>query len=426
MPASADRLVLRDGKTIEGEVITEDDKTVLVEVWVPPLSFYQKRISKPQIKTWVRPSREGAAYVTIPIFGTIGDDVTVDALRAGLQDARAAKPRYVILAIDSGGGSIAEMAGMLELLQEASKEFEIVAYVKSAHSAAAVIAMSCRHVFMRPGATIGATVPFRMTEDGPRDVDAKWRSIIEAEMRAAARRGGHADLLIRGMSEIDLELFLAEEDGKPSLRTSGPGKRIKSKGQILTLTSDEAAECGLARVAPSMTELGTQVCGGAWHEVSRRAWNTTVGTVAAQRQRTRDELWQQHQERRRQQLLRTQREAYARIKPELDTIEHRVAELVGKGVAAERAGAGLIASHNREIDQIEAERSRAIAQARQQRDPSAATARAIEVANGRAAAARQSLDLNLARLRADAEAAHVELLLLRDRQNQLLAAIPTD
>jgi len=243
MPASADRLVLRDGKTIEGEVITEDDKTVLVEVWVPPLSFYQKRISKPQIKTWVRPSREGAPYVTIPIFGTIGDDVTVDALRAGLQDARAAKPRYVILAIDSGGGSIAEMAGMLELLQEASKEFEIVAYVKSAHSAAAVIAMSCRHVFMRPGATIGATVPFRMTEDGPRDVDAKWRSIIEAEMRAAARRGGHADLLIRGMSEIDLELFLAEEDGKPSLRTSGPGKRIKSKGHFLF--------GGVSRVVPA-------------------------------------------------------------------------------------------------------------------------------------------------------------------------------
>ena len=419
LPASADWLVLRDGRTLEGEVVGEDDKTLTVETWGIGLSYTQ-RVAKAKVKTWYRPKRDGQPYVVIPISGTIGDDVTVEALAAGLREARAAKPKYVILAIDSGGGDVVEMAGMIEALREASKDVAIVAYVKRAHSAAAVIAMSCRHVYLRSDATIGATVPFRMTQDGPRDVDAKWRSVIEAEMRNATHRGGHPDMLIRGMSEIDLELFLAtDENGARSLRTSGPGKVVKAKGQILTLTADEAAECGFARVAPTMRELGAQLCGGAWHEVNRRAWNVTEGTVAARRRQALEAM-------RRQQLLAARAIAIARIKPELDVMERRIAELASKSAAAENAIPELNVSYHREVWQISVEHEQALAIARYQRDPNAAIARATEVTNARAAAARQALDATTTRLRAEAQAAKVEIVLLRERQNSLIATIPTD
>jgi ATP-dependent protease ClpP protease subunit len=448
--AHADRLILQDGRTIEGEVTGEDDNVVTIQVSGFESSLTQ-RISKSQIQTWYKPSREGQPYVVIPIFGGIGEDVTVDALRAGLAEARAAQPQYVILAIDSPGGNIGQMMDMIDALNDASKSMNIVAYVKTAYSAAAVIAMSCPQVYMKPGATIGATVPFRMTENGPADVDAKFRSVIEARMRAASEHAGHADLLIRGMSELDLEMYLANESGKPTLRTSGPGKLIKSKGQILTLTADEAVECGFARVAPTMIELGKQVCGGAWYEVNRKAYNTTIGTVAIQRQREREAV---------EQAKRSvaQRNAYAQVKPQLDSIERRMAELAARAVANQNAINDLNARCNLEIQQINAEYQQTVNNlppyvqprqpifdrnttstdlanynawlrenaAQQERQRNAAIARAAEIANNRASAARQYLQANIAPLQADAQAAQIELGILRDKQQQLLASVPND
>ena len=101
---------------------------------------------------------------------------------------------------------------------------------------------------------IGASVPWRPTENGPADVDAKFRSFIDATVRAQPRHGQHSDLLVRGMSELDLEIYLTQTDGKPTLSMSGPGKLIKSKGQILSMTASEAAECGLSQTT---TGVGT-------------------------------------------------------------------------------------------------------------------------------------------------------------------------
>jgi membrane-bound serine protease (ClpP class) len=131
------------------------------------------------------------------------------------------------LAIDSPGGDIGQMYGIVDLLIDASKDVQIVAYVKRAYSAAAVIAMCCNEIYVKPDAVIGACVPFHLAENGPEDVDAKFRSAFEAKIRASTAQGGHADLLIRGMSELDLQIYLATEDGKPVLRTSGRGSSSK-------------------------------------------------------------------------------------------------------------------------------------------------------------------------------------------------------
>lgn len=416
--AHADRIILQDGKLVEGEVIQEDDKSVTVETAGVGVSL-TRQIKKSKIKTWQKQLREGKPYVVVPVIGVIGDDITVDALRAGLAEARAARPQYVILEIDSPGGNVGQMMEMVEVLNDASRDLKIIAYVKSAYSAAAVIAMSCPQVYMKAGATIGATVAFRMTENGPTDVDAKFRSVVEARMRAANQHGSHADLLIRGMSESDLTLYLADKDGRLSLSTSGPGKLIKGKGQILTLTADEAVECGLAHVAPTMTDLGRQVCGGAWYEVNRRAFNTTIGTVARQKER---ELEAVEQSKR----LIARQNAISEIKPQWDNIERHVAELSARAVANGNAIADLTAKSNQELQQINIDYLRAVIDAKYQSDPKAAIARAIEVAQARASALRQYLQANVAKLQADGQAAQVEIGLMRAKQRQLLATIPTD
>ncbi len=416
--ANADRIVLKDGRTIEGTVSREDDKTLTVEIRRVGVSLITT-LSKSEVKTRDKPVREGQPYVVIPVHGAIGEDVTVDALRAGLAEARLAKPQYGILDIDSPGGDIAQMMDMLDLLNEASKDLKIIAYVKRAHSAAAVIAMSCSKIYMQSGATIGATVPFRMTKNGPADVDAKFRSVMEARMRAANQHGAHNDLLIRGMSDIDLELYLTDDNGKPTLRTSGPGKLIKSKGQILTLTTDEAVACGLAHAAPTMADLGKQVCGGTWYEVNRLAYDTTIATVAMQRQREREAI-------KKGQRLLARQKAIADIKPQLDDIERRVAQLAAKAVANDDEIARLTAKYDWELWAIERERQHAIELARYQTFPTEAIARAAEVANTRASAARQSLNAPVAQLRSESEAAKNEMALLAERQKRLLVTVPKE
>jgi ATP-dependent protease ClpP protease subunit len=417
--ARADRLVLHDGKTIEGEIVAESDSAVTVEVAAIGSSL-TTQVNKAQIKTWYKPVREGPPYVLIPIVGVIGDDVTADAVRAGLREALAAKPRYIVWAIDSPGGSIDTMMDIVDAIKGIPAGIEVIAYVKSAASAAAVIAMSCRQVYMLPGAVIGAAVPLQIVPGGlPADVDAKYRSFFEATIRAANEHGQHADLLIRGMSETDLEIYLSQVDGKPVLSTTGVGKRIKAKGQILSLTADEAAESGLAHPTTGMADVGKQVCGGPWYEVNRRAWNATIGTVAMQRQREREQL-------RRQQLLIAQRNAYTRIKPELDSIDTRLTALAAKAVAADNAIADLTAKCNRELVQIDADYQQALALARYQNDPNAWIAHAVEVRNTRASEARQYLQANVARLQSESDAARLEIRLLHDRQDQLLATVPSD
>src|SRR5439155_135348 len=176
-PARADRIVLNDGNVFDGDVKSEDAQKVTLEISSADSALVlTKQIGKSNIKSWQRVARQGEPYVVLPLRGAIGEDVTADALRAGLDQARAANPKFVILAIDSPGGSIAEMAQMTDLIIDASKDMQIIAYVKSAYSAAAVIAMCCRQVYMKPEGVIGAAVPFRLTENGPADVDAKFRS----------------------------------------------------------------------------------------------------------------------------------------------------------------------------------------------------------------------------------------------------------
>jgi hypothetical protein len=336
--------------------------------------------------------------------------VTVEGLAAGLAAAREAKAKYVVLAVDSPGGSVEEMAGIIDLIAGASKDVEIVAYVKNAQSAAAVIAMTCGRVYARADAVIGAAVPFRMTENGPVDVDAKFRSIIEAKMRAATAHGGHADLLVRGMAEMGLEIYLTEEDGRPVLRTTGPGKRIKSRGQILSLTGKEAEACGLAHVAGDMDEVGRLVAGGAWHEPNRRAWNAVVGNVAGRREQARYE----HE---RGQRALAGRYAVAELDQRINALLARAAQIVEEIPALKARAQG-------EIRQVDSEYTDAMGRAPGQKRPQDAMFQASTSASERVREIKRAYEAEVTRLQAEGRAAVAEAERLRREQKELIATLP--
>ena len=392
--AAGDRVVLTSGRTVEGQVVAEDEVAVTVRIEVGSSTLTQ-RYGRSQVRLIERAATVQATYVTLPVVGEIGTDVTAAALRAGFNEARGSRPRYVVLAIDSPGGQVREMAAIVDLIGEMSKEVQVVALVKNAHSAAAVIAMTCPKIYMVPGSTIGATVPFRITEKGPADVDAKMRSIIAAMMRAATATGGHADLLIRGMSEMDLEIYLAtdEQTGAPLLRTTGPGKLIKAKGQILTLTADEATECGLATRAANLAEVGKRVVGdGPWVEGPRRPWQLVTGHVALAK-------WRAEQR-------------FADLKSRYDTATGSLRDLALKHYAA--------------VEQIESDYGHAMREAQLQRNPQPAAAKAKTTRDARVAEAQKAFHAAASQLDAERKSAVTEARQLAAEHPELVTQLPRD
>src|SRR5580765_1745729 len=83
----ADQIVLKNGRTLTGEVASEDDQSVTLEVTGPGMTFTQ-RVKKAQIATWNRPAQVGPAYVLVPVVGDIGSDCTAVTMKVALDAAR--------------------------------------------------------------------------------------------------------------------------------------------------------------------------------------------------------------------------------------------------------------------------------------------------------------------------------------------------
>lgn len=415
--ARGDRLVLADGRTLDGEIHEEDHQAITVEIRING-SILRQRILKSQITTWYKRPTEGVPYVTLPINGVIGEGITPAALRAGFGEARASGAKVVILAINSPGGSVAAMTEMVDDILAESRRTQVIAYVKQAYSAAAVIAMACRQVYMTPEGSIGAVVPFRMTDNGPVEVDAKFRSAFQAKIRATAAMAEHADLIIRGMSELDLEIFLENEDDKPVLRTIGNGRRIKSRGQILSLTAREAEECGLSKVAGQMSDLGTMVVGGPWHEVNRRAWNAVVDSVTASRQR-------EQAEQLRNQRLTERSAAIKRVKPQFDALTTQLTKANARFLAGKLELDNIDAQYKADTDRVQQIYELQMAEA-QNRSNSAAINQATYSRDSRLAALKKKYDNSISAPRSQTTAAALEVVTLEARLKQLLASVPEE
>lgn len=280
--ARADHIVFRDGHTLDGTVTDQDAKTMTVQTdgsaTTQPSS---QQIDKSQIKSVNGIAHDGPSYVLLPVEGVIGIDISGNAFQTGLEQALQMQPQIIVIFIDSDGGSISELEKMEDALAEVPPGVRKIAYVKKAFSAAAVLAMSCQQIYIKPDGVIGAAVPFKFTDKGlPEDVDAKFRSAFAAKVRTWVGQAGHSDLFVRGMMDLNLQLYIRMEDGQLVISTGGPGRMIKSSGQILTMTAQEATDCGLTQIASKMADIGKQAVGGPWYPESKIPWHTVLDQAA--------------------------------------------------------------------------------------------------------------------------------------------------
>ncbi len=156
----------------------------------------------------------------------------VYVVRRGVKEAMEAKADVLVLDMDTHGGRVDVTEEIIGIINKFPGQ--TVTYVnKKAWSAGAFISFATQKIYMAPQSVIGAAAvvaasPTGGTQEIGGTVELKASSAISALVRANAEKNGHnpevADAMVKKTKELKID-----------------DKVINEKGQILTLTDQEAA-----------------------------------------------------------------------------------------------------------------------------------------------------------------------------------------
>lgn len=192
-----------------------------------------------------KPSSEGPVYI-LPIREDIMPPLTY-LVRRGVREAVSAEAQCLILDMQTNGGRVDITEEIIELISRFKGR--TITYVNDkAYSAGAFISVATQEIYMAPVSVIGAAAPILMAPGGgagemPDTVEVKMTSAISAKIRATAERNGHDPEVVEAMIDKSKELIR-------------DGEVLSERGQILTLTDNEAAKVSKETGKPLLS-LGT-------------------------------------------------------------------------------------------------------------------------------------------------------------------------
>ncbi len=177
------------------------------------------------------PAPEAKKVYVLPIRDDIMPPL-VYVVRRGVKEAMEAKADVLVLDMETNGGRVDVTEEIIGII--AKFPGQTVTFVnKKAFSAGAFISFATQKIYMAPQSVIGAAAPIMASPTGGAQeiggtMEAKTSSAISALVRANAEKNGHnpavADAMVKKTTELKLD-----------------DKVINEKGQILTLTDQEAA-----------------------------------------------------------------------------------------------------------------------------------------------------------------------------------------
>jgi membrane-bound serine protease (ClpP class) len=216
----------------------------------------------------IRPAAQEAAPVSerariIPIRGDIDPAMTA-FVRRETRKALGDNPGVIVFEIDTFGGRVDSALHIASFIM--SINARTVAWIHNGEasmgvswSAGALIALSCRDIYMASGTSIGAAAPVTIGPDGAsHTAEEKTVSAVRSQMAALAERNGHPVGVALAMVDFDVELWEVSAGGaiqaltaeeSETLEKSMTVERIKEiapKGKLLSLTAGEACRYGLA------------------------------------------------------------------------------------------------------------------------------------------------------------------------------------
>jgi membrane-bound serine protease (ClpP class) len=198
----------------------------------------------------------------IKITGVI-DSLQESYLVRQIDRARAAGAELLIFEIDSPGGELLASTDLAQTIAdlEASK-IRTVAYVpEQALSGAAIIALGCDEIYLRPEAQIGDAGPIEVRPGQPFErAPEKILSTLRATLKTLAERKGRPVALCEAMADASLKVFQGTDrkDGRiwylseaelaaaPDQWLPGPQVREANGELLLTVDGRRAHELLLA------------------------------------------------------------------------------------------------------------------------------------------------------------------------------------
>jgi len=233
---------------------------------------------------------DGCVYI-VPITGEVGHPCLAEGIQQAMAEAKTRKASVVVLRIDTPGGLVYVADQIIRILEDVTWA-PTVSWVKGdeskgALSAGAYLCLATKQIFMAPGTTIGAATPFSRTETGSVQVNEKFKSAFAARFRSLAQQLGHSSIIAHAMVDNSVSAAHVVVDGQSRIVTAEEADRIEAKhkndkhfkrkaivqaGQLLTLTSAEALDFGVAQgLADSKKELlqrldkeGTPIVEATW------------------------------------------------------------------------------------------------------------------------------------------------------------------
>ncbi len=163
----------------------------------------------------------------LPISGDI-DGSQAAFIQRGLRQAAEEGDTAVVITINTLGGRVDSALKIRDMLM--ASDVPTIAYVTSrAWSAGALIALSCRHIIMAPGSSIGAAEPIPNTE--------KNIAALKAEFSATAAQNGHNPGVAEAMVDKSQGYPDYAEPGKILALSDGQAKELNvSDGSADTLS----------------------------------------------------------------------------------------------------------------------------------------------------------------------------------------------
>jgi membrane-bound serine protease (ClpP class) len=163
----------------------------------------------------------------LAVFGVVENGLAPYVAR-GLREAAAAGAAAVYLDMDTPGGRIDAAERIADAVR--ASDVPVYAWVNPrAYSAGALIALSTRSIYMRPGAVLGAATPV----DGQgTKASEKMVSAMRGEFRALAEAHGLDPRVAEAMVDDRVEV---------------PG--VNEAGRLLTLSTNEALRVGFAKAS---------------------------------------------------------------------------------------------------------------------------------------------------------------------------------
>ncbi len=286
--ALADKLYLKDGRVLEGEVVREGEGFVYFRVKVGTIEqeqFYtSEQISKiekdgdsapattekpkPADAASKKPATSGARRIAILNFGppsawqgeidtTVGIQISADAWRKAIPLLEKDGVTDVVVRVNSGGGLLLELQKFMDLYEKEYKpRFRTVAWIESAISAAAMSPWVLEEFYFLPEGNIGACTGFSGRLNAIKGVELEQ---ILLQMEEASKKGKKDPKIMRSMQiQEPLSASIDSKTGQVTWFqdvTSGDTV-INPEGQVLTVTASVAMKFGLGKgIAATPDEL---------------------------------------------------------------------------------------------------------------------------------------------------------------------------